>query len=294
MDRNEFKVDFIGIGAPKAGTTWLAAALGAHPQICLSTIKETNFFCGDRRGYRGSFLRYSGNGIGQYPLFFRKWRPEQIKGEFTVRYMIDSSAPADIHRHFPDVKILAVLREPVSRFLSSYRYSRHTIHLIDRPLEEIIRSDDFFIRLGMYGEQLAHCYQLFPRKNIKVLIYEEMKADPRGALREIYTFLNVDSSFVPYELMGKVINPTVRSRVRGAMAIMRVLKLVMIRMGIDGQYSESLYQWLVRAVNRINTTPLAAEPVDDATKAKILMMYRDDRKKLETLLGRDLTPLWGP
>ncbi len=38
-----FKIDFIGVGAPKCGTTWVAQCLSEHPQICLSKPKEINF-----------------------------------------------------------------------------------------------------------------------------------------------------------------------------------------------------------------------------------------------------------
>ncbi len=41
---NDFKIDFIGIGATKSGTTWIAQCLKEHPQICGSSIKEINFF----------------------------------------------------------------------------------------------------------------------------------------------------------------------------------------------------------------------------------------------------------
>ena len=51
-------VNFIGIGAPKAGTSWLAKALHAHPDICLSTKKETLFFVRSRRAIRWLHLRY--------------------------------------------------------------------------------------------------------------------------------------------------------------------------------------------------------------------------------------------
>ena len=55
-----FKVDFIGIGAPRCGTTWIAKCLSEHPQICLSSVKETDFF--------GKYYR---KGLSYYKSFFR-------------------------------------------------------------------------------------------------------------------------------------------------------------------------------------------------------------------------------
>lgn len=53
-------VDFIGIGAPKAGTTWLARALEAHPEIGFSASKSTDFFSLDLRSERGNYMRFNG------------------------------------------------------------------------------------------------------------------------------------------------------------------------------------------------------------------------------------------
>lgn len=288
-----FTVDFIGIGAPKAGTTWLAKALDAHPEICFSSSKATSFFCKKYRALRGSYLRYNGRNIEKYSLFFKRCRPGQVIGEFSVRYLWEETASDVIYRHFPDVKIIAVIREPVSRAISHYRFFRYTVGTEKRELLDMLRPDEALVQHGMYGANLQRYYDRFPRENIKVLIYEEMKASPQAALRDIYAFLGVDSSFVPEEVIQKNVNPTKRVRSPLLTRLFHGAQYAMIWLGIEWLVSDVIRTWAHTFLDRVNYTRLDREPVSDETKNRIRRLYIEDRKKLEVLLGRDLTDVWG-
>ncbi len=90
-----FKIDFIGIGAAKSGTTWLFHCLGQHPQICLSEPKEINYF-----NQRGSFRNFNKNHTKPFSWYinhFRHCQANKIKGEFSPIYLYDEIAPSRIN-----------------------------------------------------------------------------------------------------------------------------------------------------------------------------------------------------
>lgn len=123
-----FKVDFIGIGAPRSGSTWLFHALGRHPAVCLSEPKEIKYF------NREDFLRPVIDGDDESPYInpnhardldwyarhYRHCPADSLKGEFSPQYLFDDAAPARIHTSFPDVKLLVCLRNPIDRIHATY------------------------------------------------------------------------------------------------------------------------------------------------------------------------------
>ena len=84
-------------------------------------------------------------------LFFRRRRPGDVIGEFSVLYLLERDAARDISREFPDAKIIAILREPVSRFISHYRFRRHTLQTEHRPMEELLNPAEELVGHGMSG-----------------------------------------------------------------------------------------------------------------------------------------------
>ena len=108
------KIDFIGIGAPRSGSTWLSQCLYEHPKIIFPNKKsdqklhpldkEQNFF--SEALFRRSFSqkdRYN-KGIGWYLDRFNWDNHNQVRGEFSVGYFADSKAPERIKKHFPDIQ----------------------------------------------------------------------------------------------------------------------------------------------------------------------------------------------
>ena len=102
-----FTVDFIGIGAVRAGTTWVSECIRRHPQVSFAFEKEVFFFNRattvlfyDQADDQDNYHR----GLGWYTKQFPPKRDAGlVRGEFTPEYLYDEEAPARIHRHFPDL-----------------------------------------------------------------------------------------------------------------------------------------------------------------------------------------------
>jgi hypothetical protein len=208
--------DFLVIGAPKAGSTAVHAALARHPALFLSRVKEPKYFlCDDRRPDRS---RHRGPGDAhsarewvwqraRYEALFAGAPPGSLKGESTPFYLWDRAAHRRIRAMVPEARLVAVLRDPVDRAHSNWT------HLWSDGLETIpdfveacaaeearaARGYAPFWRykgLGRYGEQLAHLLSVFPREQVHVLRYKELVDRPRATLDRICEFLGVRTGVI--------------------------------------------------------------------------------------------------
>src|SRR2546429_9403479 len=121
--------DFLVIGAPKAGTTALHAALAGHPELFMSPVKEPKFFLTDgpppRRGggpgdvqtYREHIWRRE-----DYEALFDAAPPGALRGESTPFYLYDRQAQRRIRALIPGTRMIAVLRQPVERAPSNWTH----------------------------------------------------------------------------------------------------------------------------------------------------------------------------
>ncbi len=106
--------DFIIIGAAKLGTTTLYNYLSLHPQICMSPVRETEFFAKDEKYIKG---------LEWYGSFFSNASPHQVCGEKSVTYTIVSKFPEAVPRIaqvLPNVKLIYIMRHPVDKAYAFY------------------------------------------------------------------------------------------------------------------------------------------------------------------------------
>lgn len=112
---------FIIAGVQKAGTTALSAMLCTHPNISFSKKKEVHFF--------DNLKRYN-LGISEYLHNFHEWDTSgkggslPVYGESTPYYLASRDACRRISETIPDVKLVVLLREPVSRAYSEYQMKK--------------------------------------------------------------------------------------------------------------------------------------------------------------------------
>lgn len=206
--------NFLIVGAAKCGTTALYHYLGQHPEVFLTPIKETNFFA--QKGKKVDFNGPKDNlgnhrrtitEIVDYNNQFINVTDEKAIGEICPSYLYFKDAPKNIKEHIPEVKIIAILREPVSRAFSAWvhltRDGREHLSFSDAIVDEPRRIKDswsgiwHYIEAGKYYGQLKRYYDSFPKENIKVIIYEDFKKNPLRVYKEICDFIGVKSSFEP-------------------------------------------------------------------------------------------------
>ena len=210
--------EFIIGGAPRAGTTWLYELLDRHPDIHMAKpLKpEPKYFLRDDEYAKG--LEY----------YSKKWfdgvAPSKIAGEKSTDYLESSAAAARIAKDLPDVKLMFLLREPVSRAYSNYLWSKmNGLETEDfatalrlepqreRELPERLkftRPFSYFSR-GLYADLLEPYFNRFMEHQLFVGRYEDIIDRPAAVADAVHRFLGVSSRPADADGLG-VINPSAR------------------------------------------------------------------------------------
>jgi hypothetical protein len=170
--------DFIGVGPPRTGTTWLDRLL--RDRACLPAgVKETQFF----------IWRYD-LGIEWYAEHFRGCAPGMRAGEFSPLYFPSAPARERIYQHIPRCRILCTLRDPVERFYSHYRLWRK-IGSVKAPFAQIAAKHEGLLSFTRYAEHVRGWQQRFGAENVMVAIYEDSRRDRQAYIDRIFDFIGV-------------------------------------------------------------------------------------------------------
>ena len=203
--------DFLVIGAPKAGTTALHAALARHPGLYMSAVKEPKFFLSDgpppaKGGGPGDALTYREHVWRRpdYEALFDPAPPGTLRGESTPLYLYDRAAHAPDPGDAPRAPGSSwCSRDPVERAHSNWT---HLWSAGLEPVGDFVRacaeeerriaagwaSFWHYTGLGRYGEQLEYLFTLFPREQVLVLRYRRLVDEPAQTLDRICGFLGVE------------------------------------------------------------------------------------------------------
>lgn len=214
-------LDFLIIGAQKCATTTLFEHLRGHPDIAMPLEKEVPFFTG------GDCSPRHWQEFAQAQ--FRGGREQQLWGKATPQYMSDPDAAARIHQLMPDVKLVAILRDPIERTWSHFRMGqrrdteqRDFAAAIAALLteEEILaaRSQslpdhaggyqseaDFYVAWSEYGRILGEFTSRFDPAQLLVLYTEDLERDPAGTLDRLLAFIGLPVGYRPPTL-GEVVH----------------------------------------------------------------------------------------
>jgi FkbM family methyltransferase len=188
-------VDFLITGITKGGTTSLYSYLTKHPQMIPAIRKEVNFWS-----------MYFAKGIDWYLAHFPSI-PEGEKfltGEATPVYLRNWEVPTRLFDFFPKIKLITVLRNPVSRTISHYNHEAR-VNRESRSFEKVINAQiehfmsdrnpwnhtSSYITHGLYVEFLKHWMSIFPREQFLILKSEDFYVDPATTMKEVFNFLEL-------------------------------------------------------------------------------------------------------
>ena len=273
--QNHIYPDFIGVGAMRCGTTWIADMLRAHPDIYIPAhFKELHFF--DRHFEKGQAWYFEN---------FADKGADQIAGEFTPAYMRSKQAMEQLAATCPDAKLIISLRHPAERAYSHYTFLKNRKSISSSFYDALFDERFEILKAGLFGEQLEQCLSLFSRENVHVIIFDEIRSNPEGVLKSLYGFLGVAPDFIPQQTSEKV-NARHRVRFKFLAQIIQQLKHFLrssIR-GRQGLVRVGFFK-LGRIINRLNSTSIDKEPIDEQARAYLRQYYEKDLLKLNSHLS---------
>jgi hypothetical protein len=218
------RLGFLGIGAPKAGTTSLHEYMRTHPALYLPEAKEQLYFTRDDAWEEGwqAFAAVAFYGAPADRLWGMV-TPHYLGGPVLWRDSTAREATAPAHivtarriaAQFPDIKLIVLLRDPVERALSSYWQSA-VLGIESRTLDEALDQElgtqaldaararptdtNQYVVVGEYGRLLQGYLETFPRSQLFVGATSVLDKDPMKLLSELWRFLNIDDIHVPPNL----------------------------------------------------------------------------------------------
>lgn len=293
--------NFLIIGAAKSGTSSLRKYLNEHPDIYGDVAIEPGFFA-----FEGVKPSFAGPGdeilndavvtnLTDYEALFEGVRDESAIGEASVVYLYSEQAPRRIRHYIPDARLIVILRNPVERAVSSFA---HLVRDGFEPIQDFRRALDaederirqnwqhlwHYKRMGFYSEQLGRYLDLFPAHQLAIYTYDDFSERPLEVIQQLFTFLEVDDSFVPdlsrrYNVSGRPRSRLLHSLLTKPSLVRRALKPFVpgaVRAGVQ------------KALMDRNLKQGKAS-VPDATLDYLKSLYRDDILKLESHLQRDLS-----
>lgn len=282
--------NFIIIGVAKAGTTSLFRYLEQHPQVFMCAMKGTNFFgYEDARDWKWTdegkppLLRhFFVKTLKEYEAAFAGATSELAIGEASPQYFRCPNAARRIRDCIPDVKLVASLRNPADRAFSGFLMRTRRGEPVGDLYEELT-SQSSHVFEGFYHKRLKRYFDLFPRDQIKISIFEDFKKDAAGAVVDLFRFLGVDTHCVPDTSVKH--NPAAVPKIR---VLNRLLFHPLVIRTAKAVLPPTL-QDLAKRVRQQNQKSPPKFPPD--LRARLLDFYREDILKLETLLDRDLS-IW--
>ena len=284
----DFRVDFIGIGASKSGTTWLTDCLFEHPEVSFSEPKEVRYF-NETVSFARKYVNKDHNKpFSWYKKHFLHCKKDNLIGEFSPHYLYDEKAPALIKQHFPDVKLIVCLRNPMDRAYSEYGMHRYYTLAEKRSFEDALEEEAEYIGKGLYFEQLQRVLQYFPKDRMHVILFDDIVADPESVLKKLLYFLGVDSSLAP-ELIQQKSNILKRVRFRCVLDIMAAVtrSLIYLRLSFLVRFMKQM--GVKRTIITLNSSPFKQPAMNPATRDHLRNVFKDDISKLEALLQLDLS-----
>ncbi len=273
---DQMSPNFLVIGTPKSGSTWLQFVLSSHPDIFIpGEINEIHYF--------DNYIKEKP--VEWYFNFFTKAKSEKAVGEVTPHYLYVPDKR--IFEKVPTIhKFIVILRNPVERCIFHYKFMVR-IDNYTGSFKEFLKDYPAALKWGLYGMWLEQFLRVYSRDQLLVLVFEEATREPRHMLKEIAGFLDIDENKFDTEIIYKRINEGFKPKLSIVYNFaIRVSRLFM---------KWELYA-LRNALKKIVKPVISARDkqsevsVSEKERGCLMDYYTADIKKLEAILGLTREP----
>jgi hypothetical protein len=299
--RKETLPDFLIIGAGRSGTTTLYHYVRQHPQIFVPERKEPQFFNYGRhpdnlRAEHADDGRREGviESFQDYLDLFAPARSGQVVGEATASYLYTHELSIDgikstYGSRYKDLKIIAILRNPISRAYSQFLFlkkkGREPLSFQEAIHQHIIenraktqRSYDY-LQHSMYYRRVKSFLEEF--SHVKIFLFEDLR-DSKKLLSELFQFLGVRTDVE----ISKDIQTSPSGIPRNKPLVNLLSKL---NDGAKSIIPQGHRLYFVKLRDMVFKKILEKPELDEATRRQLIDRFRDDVLQLQQLINRDLS-----
>jgi hypothetical protein len=295
------KPDFFIVGAPKCGTTALYEYLRPHPRIFMSEVKEPHYFATDLGHY--PFIK----DLNEYLGLFAGATDQHLRvGEASVYYLRSTAAIRNIHDFNPGARILAMFRNPVDMVYSLHSQLLYWSEEIENDFATAWRLQErrrqgldlppgskgsFLLQyeeVGRFGSQVERLLSLFPREQVKLILYDDFTRSPQQVYDEVIQFLDV-----PHDGRREFprINENKRARLPWLRNFIRKPPPALqsayrsFKKAVGGEGLNAIKSRVVT----MNTVIERRPPLSPAVRAELVETFRPEVALLSRLMQRDLS-----
>ena len=286
------KPNFFIIGAPKCGTTSLAAWLSEHPAIFVSAVKEPHYFNRDGMPLCAT--------LEEYESFFQDAGPQHLAvGEASTHYLYSREAVPGILRYNPEARLIVCVRNPIEMAPSLHAeyvwqgeetvrdfekaWRLQTVRRQGQQIPATVRKDPDRLQYGSYcclGEQIQRLLSVVPRAQVLILVLDDLAQDPLQEYQKTLRFLGVD----PDSLRPQFTIHNQRKGFRSTFVSYTVRRLSQIRRDLGFRKPISLYGPIQSLVNRAEPEKVV---LSQALWSELKSYFEPDIHLMEHLLERD-------
>lgn len=180
------KLDFIGLGVSRSGTTWTWNQLKKHPEVCTPERKEAKVFLHGE--------------VKQNLKKYNKCEKRLYTGEYTPAYFINTKITHLIKKFSPHAKLLLMLRNPIERTFTQYKVVQWKDYgYVKETFDEWFSKDEVRARYAnsnKYIKTLPHWCKVFGKK-LKINFYDDLVENPLSYIQGVYKHIGIDNYFIP-------------------------------------------------------------------------------------------------
>ena len=275
---------FFVIGAGKAGTTSLHRYLGLHPQVHVSPVKETNFFC---RPEDGPWRFGRVDNRDDYEALFESTAP--ARGECSPNYShhpLRPGVPERIREVVPSGRFVYLVRDPIERIRARYLQATTSVWGERRPFRKALGDlgaplENHYVVPSLYATQVERYLEVFPPERLLVVDSALLQQERRATLRRIFDFLGVDDFDDPG--FAEELNVGEAKRVYTR----RYARVRESRLGgAWRRLPEGLRVPLGSRAMRALTSPARAPALEPDVRARLEEIFRPEVARLRKLTGQ--------
>lgn len=301
MDLNSEHTYIIIGGVTKAGTTSLFRYLSDHPDICGSDLKETCFFL-DSDYPRPVKYRYDGS-LDRYLNYFNNCSEKPFRLEATPVYAYSPGTPESIKQALKSVKIIFILRGPIDRLVSYYRFEKQGNVLpqdvtFDEYIEQQLITDTTIdmpphlraLEEGRYSLYLQQWFEVFSREQIFVGDFNSLKNEPQSLLMQICTFIGIDSNFYnhyQFDIHHQTLSVRSQTLHGGYLTIKKKFRRGIYNKPRIRAIFKNMQLLFEPIYHNINKSEVSTISISQETRAKLDEYYQGETETLAKLVGYD-------